>query len=353
MSIIAYTGLPGSGKSYSVVAHQILPALKQGRRVVTNIPLKRDAIRNKVTKGEIVELPLEVVAGEPEKLEEYATPGSVVIVDELWRLFPAGMKTDRVPEVFKSWLAEHRHRLDSRGRSMQIVFVTQDLAQIAAFARQLVEQTFHHKKLSDVGMDSRFRVDIYHGPVTGAVPSVQARIRQVQARYKSEVFLMYDSHTMSESTVSSIDESKVDARGNALKRPIIWLGIPGGLALVAWATWTMAGILSPDDGAVLGASVARAESGAGVPVGPESDLVGPVVRAEPRPELRPVSEPLPAKQYRVAGYMYGDEEGRAMIDVPGEGVVMIPWGSCWQPGDGLTYCRWDGHEVTEVSAERL
>ena len=37
MPINAYTGLMGSGKTYEVVTNVILPAVLQGRRIVTNI----------------------------------------------------------------------------------------------------------------------------------------------------------------------------------------------------------------------------------------------------------------------------------------------------------------------------
>ena len=43
MAIDAYTGLPRSGKSYSVVKNVILPSLRQKRHVYTNIPLTQIA----------------------------------------------------------------------------------------------------------------------------------------------------------------------------------------------------------------------------------------------------------------------------------------------------------------------
>ncbi|ABM32970.1 zonular occludens toxin domain-containing protein [Paracidovorax citrulli] len=38
-------GVPGSGKSYEAVAYHVIPALKSGRKVVTNLPLNLEAIR--------------------------------------------------------------------------------------------------------------------------------------------------------------------------------------------------------------------------------------------------------------------------------------------------------------------
>ncbi|HGW7889845.1 TPA: zonular occludens toxin domain-containing protein, partial [Escherichia coli] len=37
MAISAYVGVPGSGKSFEVVRSVIIPAVAQGRRVVSNI----------------------------------------------------------------------------------------------------------------------------------------------------------------------------------------------------------------------------------------------------------------------------------------------------------------------------
>ena len=37
MAILAYVGIPGSGKSYEVVSSVILEHFKKGRRIVSNI----------------------------------------------------------------------------------------------------------------------------------------------------------------------------------------------------------------------------------------------------------------------------------------------------------------------------
>ncbi|MBI0473410.1 zonular occludens toxin domain-containing protein, partial [Pectobacterium parmentieri] len=37
MAISAYVGVPGSGKSFEVVRSVIIPAVAQGRRVVSNV----------------------------------------------------------------------------------------------------------------------------------------------------------------------------------------------------------------------------------------------------------------------------------------------------------------------------
>lgn len=42
---VGIEGIPGSGKSYEAVAFHILPALKNGRKVITNLPLEIEQIR--------------------------------------------------------------------------------------------------------------------------------------------------------------------------------------------------------------------------------------------------------------------------------------------------------------------
>lgn len=284
MSILAYVGLPGSGKSYDVVANQIMPALQDGRRVVTNIPLNRDAIREVTPKGEIVDLPMDAIIGEPHKIDDYATPGCLLVIDEVWRLWPAGEKTNNIPQAYKSLLAEHRHRVDVEGRSMQIVFATQDLSQVAAFARQLVEQTFHHTKLSDLGASGSYRIDVFHGAVTGAVPPVQNRLREMYGKYKPSIFKLYQSHTMSKSSESGAYEASVDGRGQIWKRPSIWLTGVATLIAVAWGASSLGGIVSDYSG------------GGAIAVGDEPAAVVSSTSAThfARQISRPVSAPLVA-----------------------------------------------------------
>lgn len=87
MAIDAYVGLPGSGKTYSVVKFAILPSLKQGRLVITNIPLTDLAHQD--YPDQIRQLPHNWY--QDEKLFETVPNGAVVVLDELWRRWPKGM----------------------------------------------------------------------------------------------------------------------------------------------------------------------------------------------------------------------------------------------------------------------
>ncbi|MHB0765128.1 zonular occludens toxin domain-containing protein [Stutzerimonas sp. NM35] len=219
MAIDAYTGLPGHGKSYGVVEHVIIPSLKQGRHVVTNIPLDIDALLVDFG-GTVEQLPEDWF--ERADLGELAPPGTVLVLDELWRRWPNGMKANAARLEDKALLAEHRHRVDAKGRSMRVVLVTQDLAQIASWARALVETTYRMVKKSK----KLYRVDIYRGAVTGPRPPKSALLRQTAGKFKPDVYRYYQSATQSQSGAVG-DESVADSRGSFLRSWGLW-----GLVLI-------------------------------------------------------------------------------------------------------------------------
>lgn len=127
------------------------------------------------------------------------------------------MLTNQASIEDKSLLAEHRHRVDKENRSMRIVLVTQDLAQIANWARMLVESTYRVSKKSK----KFYVVSIYNGAVTGVRPPKTALLRQATGRFKKEVFAYYSSATQSE-TGSVGDESTADGRASILKSYGLW-----------------------------------------------------------------------------------------------------------------------------------
>lgn len=215
MSITAYTGLPGSGKSFTVVKNVILPALKEGRTVWTNIPLHDELVEQECGRT-AVSFDVKDIIENPGWFSDVLPKGATLVIDECWRLWPSGLKANNAQESHKSFLAEHRHMVGDDGRSTEIVLVTQDVAQLAAFVRQLIEKTFRTKKLDAVGQSKRFRLDIFEGAVTGANPPLDKRVREIYGEYSPDVYKFYKSHTKSE-TGAAGNEEKADGRANILK----------------------------------------------------------------------------------------------------------------------------------------
>jgi zona occludens toxin (predicted ATPase) len=227
----AYVGRPGSGKSYSVVENQIMPALKAGRRVVTNIPLHLDKIREVegCELAEVVEFPVDAVKLEPGRITEFVRPGDLFVLDEVSKIFPAGEKVKDVAPQYISLLTEHRHMVDAKGNACSIVLVVQDLGNIGLWCLRLVDFTYNHTKLSVVGASGSFRVDIYEGPVKGPNYPIKRRTRMLVGRYSKSVYSFYKSHTLSESALAGANEKSLDKRASILKRWGVLIGVPGGI----------------------------------------------------------------------------------------------------------------------------
>ncbi len=296
MAIDAYVGLPGHGKSYGVVEHVIIPSLKQGRHVVTNIPLNADALLMDFG-GTIQQLPHDWF--ELSDLSEYAVNGCVLVLDELWRRWPSGMLTNQASTEDKALLAEHRHRVDKDNRSMRIVLVTQDLSQIANWVRVLVESTYRVSKKSK----KFYVVSIYNGAVTGVRPPKTALLRQATGRFKKEVYVYYSSATQSD-TGSVGDESTADGRASILKSWGLWALI--GLSLVGGIFGTMGvkSFFTPN-------AVEPPKPAPPPPQNNESSGSRAVSAVYKQVATKP-TEPLPSTLWRVAGYVRAPDKRTAI-----------------------------------------
>jgi len=264
MAIYAYTGNPGAGKSYEVVNNPMLRAVAEGRPVWTNIPVNLPGPH--VVKGD--------AANEHWYLD--APPGALVVIDEVWRYWPSGQKTSTVREDIREFLAMHRHRT-SMGQSTDILIVCQDLSQVAAFVRDLVEKTFRMRKLSGLGTRSSYRVDVYRGAVRGARGRAEDHIAGWVTRYKPDGFKLYQSHTQG----GDAKEIEVDKRGSVWRRPAV-LAIPLALLAPVLVVWAFREAIPGGD-----------IEGESVPV-PEPAKAPALIAPPPRPQ--PTRQPQPAPE---------------------------------------------------------
>ncbi|WP_423824063.1 zonular occludens toxin domain-containing protein [Salinisphaera sp. SPP-AMP-43] len=334
MAITAYTGRPGAGKSYGVVANVVLPALENGRRVWTNIPLKLDVIRESYPNADVTVFETRELEENPAYAIDVIPKGSIVIIDEAWRLWPAGMKPAQVPNAYKTFLAEHRHRVGDNGESMEIVIVTQDLSQIATFARDLTDKTFIAEKLDTVGASKRFKLVVCQGAVKGDSPPSKRYIRTIQGKYKSEVYRYYQSHTLADSSSGEAGlEVAADGRANILKGSFFIVGVPvagvGALfgLYLAWGAFT----------SISGGDEKPEKQAATSSVPTQKQL------EQPRPAP---TQPKDSDDYRLVGTIVAGSYKRAIVY--GEnGSRRIGMSSCDRFGDtGDWYCFIDGRRVT-------
>jgi len=246
MAISGFTGLPGSGKSYGVVANVILPALRMGRHVVTNIPLVLEELYKQFPLARITQFQSQDVVS-PEWWIENVPPGAVAVIDECWKFWPAGKRQNDYKPVELSFFAEHRHRVDdATKKTTEIVLVTQDLSQISNCVRALVDSTSICVKMGHLGANRKYRVDIYSGAVTGAKGPKGRRINTMIGSYKKEIYCFYRSATQSESVG---DELKVDDRGTIWKHPVVRYVLPvclvGIVVVGIWSYHNFQSMLGP------------------------------------------------------------------------------------------------------------
>lgn len=233
MSIVGYSGLPGSGKSYGVVENVVIPALESGRHIITNIPLKLGRLSDDFPQGKVTLFDNREAEDDPGFFDLERHPAGVIwIIDEAWRFWKSGMKATNIPQNQKEFFTEHRHNVGEDGRTNEIVLVTQDLAQLCAFVRGLVEETYRAVKLTAIGQKNKYRVDVYMGAATGQKPGKP--MRQLYGSYKPDIYQYYKSHTRNKTDFAAGMEEKADDRANVLKHPLIKFGVPVAILVMAF-----------------------------------------------------------------------------------------------------------------------
>jgi zona occludens toxin len=353
MPVLAFTGLPGHGKSYGVVANVILPALLSGRTVVTNIPMRREALRAKLTAAgcrgplKLLSIDVETFANGTHTFAENIPDGAVVVLDELWRLWPAGLKANNASDDHKSFLAEHRHRVGTDGKTIEIILVTQDLSQISAFARVLVERTYVVHKLKEVGSNDRYVVTIWAGVRMGERGGQQ--IGKSGGKYDPEVFELYQSHTKSDTVGMEIE---ADSRGTVWSSALVRYGLPAAVLCSLVGVWQLLDIFQGYR-AALDVDAQAAEPApkrfAQHVEAPEVVIAG-VVRTS---EQRLTPEFQLSQIWRIAGTIEMDGVGFAYL-VADSGYRYLPLSECAQLSDiQVQYeCHVDGERVTSWTGAR-
>lgn len=203
-------GKPGSGKSYSVMADVILPALKSGCRVLTNI----DGANDKTCR-----LRLGAALGyDPDELEalyiylsdedikggfcwSQVQAKDVFVIDEAQRYWPGGALKATDPVAFK-FFGEHRHY------GCTIHCITINPGNYQAPMRSYAEVCHLYKKLGVLGLNSRYTRRDY----ASAIPSTDSQVGSTTGRYSPEIFTYYKS-------VSEAGNLVISKQKNILLRP--------------------------------------------------------------------------------------------------------------------------------------
>lgn len=195
-------GQPGGGKSYESVAFHVIPAVvEQGRKVITNLPLRLDMwehffpgstklieIRGNYQFDGKLHRPFSRVEdfGDPwrKDLGDGNELGPLYIIDECHKSFPF----KATPVAVEEWFAEHRHE------GADVLLITQSYGKISAAIRDLVQVVYRCKKATAFGSNDRYVRKVQDG-LRGEVVNTSIRV------YESKYFPLYKSHTKSNGAV--------------------------------------------------------------------------------------------------------------------------------------------------------
>lgn len=301
MALHGYFGLPRSGKSYGVVEHVVIPSLQEDRHVITNIPLEGSTLTS-VFGGQITQLPSDWY--EDPSFADSIPKGAVLILDEVWRKWPAGQSVNKVPKSELALCKEHGHRVDARGKAMRIVLVTQDPSDLAAWTRKLIAVSFRMEKLEALGMGGRYRVDIYKGCPTGENPPKRLLVRQSTGTYKPEIYQYY--RTATDADVGKVgDETVSDKRGSIWRSKWLILCLLVGVTFPIVGVWQVLAFFSPEppeaelEPAMVNPAPSATELQQLAPSAPAPALVNPL---PPAVATAPGQPPL-SQAWRVGGFL--------------------------------------------------
>lgn len=244
MPINAFGGGPGSGKTYGVMEHVILPAVSKGRFIITNIEgLSEEAIyayvAEKFYKGKIFcighirhcdrDAPdAETFFPGAEQLDspcivpsldsQHVCGGDLVVIDEATRYWNSDSKVKKQHAYF---FREHRHFANELGHTCDMVVIDPDLSMLARALKGKIELASVTHKPKEIGLN-RYVVNLYRGVRTSGKPTSTLG----PYKFQSEIYSLYKSYAH-----VAAKEQAIDKRQNFLNNPRL-LFYAGGIVLM-------------------------------------------------------------------------------------------------------------------------
>ncbi|WP_447835869.1 zonular occludens toxin family protein [Aeromonas salmonicida] len=213
MSIKIHHGAPGSYKSSGAIHTDVMPAIKAGRHIVTNVR-GFTAERCREVLGKAVPDDFQVTYIETESQEgrdhfarfyHWAPKGVFFLVDEVQRIFPPSWrqtdldrldypggpdaaKNDGRPETIDVAFDMHRHH------NWDFVFTTPNIKKVHQVIRAAAETAIRHTNMAILGIGGRYKTVLHLSDNSGSSMSdvLQAKPFNKVPKY---VFKLYDSTT--------------------------------------------------------------------------------------------------------------------------------------------------------------
>jgi zona occludens toxin (predicted ATPase) len=213
--IIGFVGNPGSGKTYDAV-RKILDNLRLGRIVYTNIdgleiPECQESIKALCGISDYA-LQRQLKIFEPGQLEDFwnhVEPGSLIVIDEIQKLFSnRDWQTDKNRQ-FGFWASTHRHQ------GFDLILISQRPERIDAAVRALFEWCYFYRKMNFFGslVQQKYLCYAYPGEDTSGPP-----LKKTVKEYNPRVFRCYKSYAGKD-----VKELGIMQHVNVLKHPVFFI----------------------------------------------------------------------------------------------------------------------------------
>jgi len=201
------TGTPGTGKTLNAVKRYIIPALKAGRLVYTNVPLS--IVHLSIFLKEFDEFTISNLIKPYEKYTyKEAKANSLLVIDEAQNFYNNRDFKEKDNKDFIEFLTGHRHY------GIDVLILTQHYEQVDLGIRRNCETCIVLKSLRNVGFASQIKAEFYGNALDLNRKPIASQRWSVDSSYYS-LYKSYASET--------ITEVKKPAFNVFLRSPFIWL----------------------------------------------------------------------------------------------------------------------------------
>lgn len=223
--IFGFVGTPGSGKSYDAV-RKVLDNLKKGKVVYTNIEGLEDDFCQEFIKLytglDDYQLARQLRHKSDQEMQycyEFVENESLVVIDEVHKLFSNRSWQSQSNQKFADWASTHRHF------GIDLVLITQDLEKVEKHVRSLIEWTYFYRKVNFFGsmVSNKYLRYAYSGDDHNGQP-----LSKETCSYHKKVFQCYKSYASAD-----IKEQGIMQTVNVLRHPVFY-AIPVVLLGVIW-----------------------------------------------------------------------------------------------------------------------
>lgn len=250
-------GIPGSGKSYEACVHHMLPAIRSGRKVITNLPVnveqlkvlcpdtwhllevrtQAEPIRGKWDASNLVKNPAFQLfedghTEKPRSMVPFSSVwcfwtewkrddgvGPLYIIDECQISFP---KKGGAPKDVQEWSQLHRHY------NADVLLLSQNFRQVDDVLCGLLANLIICRKADILGSPNEYIRKVKAGN-RGEV------IQSENRKYEKQYFSLYQSHTQSSSSAEAgLQDVSPKLKKLKLFTRIFWVI---AIAFFAWAWW--------------------------------------------------------------------------------------------------------------------